>query len=112
MPGGWAIRKRVERGVVMRCEQRCEHCTLNLHGESPRVHHIKPPEDGGAHTLANLIVLCPNCSWKLKNGDIDQATLKQIIDEKELENTRINNLAAREIDEWFISLDNTVIYLV
>ena len=49
---------------------------------------------------------------RIKNGDIDRAALKQIIDEKELENTRINNLAAREIDEWFIGLDNTVIYLV
>ena len=96
----------------MRCGQRCEHCTLKLHGESPRIHHIKPSEDGGAHTLSNLIVLCPNCSWKVKNGNIDKSILKQIVDAKESENTQINNLTAREIDDWFVVVDNTVMYLV
>jgi 5-methylcytosine-specific restriction endonuclease McrA len=50
---GWA------RAAIKHYGNRCERCGW----DSARcdVHHREPKAGGGAHTLANAIVLCPNC---------------------------------------------------
>ena len=41
-------------------------------------HHIKSRSEGGQHSLANLLVLCPNCHRLAHDGKLTTKELKAI----------------------------------
>jgi len=50
---GWA------KAVIRHYGNACQHCGWNK--TTCDAHHRNPKADGGLHTIANGIVLCPNC---------------------------------------------------
>lgn len=69
----WSVR----REVLQRDDYRCQYCGKESDeiGRNPDVHHIVPlktfddPQD--AHTLDNLISLCPTCHRNAEYGNIE-----------------------------------------
>ena len=75
----------------------CEYCNEACEPK-PETHHIKPFAKGGAHTLANLMSLCPNCHRKADRNMITQQELKQIAGKFSAENKRISSMNMDEIE--------------
>ena len=87
----------IQKQLLFRCAGECESCSnaLKTGGE---FHHIKPFAKGGAHTLANLIILCPNCHSEADRNMITQQELKQIAGKFSAENKRISSMNMDEIE--------------
>lgn len=74
---------RVTSRVRVRAAGKCELCGcaapfLTLAGEPYlEIHHIVSHRDGGTHSAANVVALCPNCHRKveLRPSDADTETL-------------------------------------
>lgn len=73
------VTSRVRERAAGKCELcRCAAPFLTLAGEPYlEIHHIVPHSDGGTHSAANMVALCPNCHRKVElcPSDADTETL-------------------------------------
>nr|WP_320160463.1 HNH endonuclease signature motif containing protein [uncultured Methanoregula sp.] len=75
-PLSGAMSRDLQQCVGNRCEfPRCTH-----HSQS--IHHIKPREEQGKHTYANLISLCDFHHTEAKRNKITRQQLKSYIDKR------------------------------
>ncbi|WP_242401910.1 HNH endonuclease [Halorhabdus tiamatea] len=81
---GW---NAVRREALERDEYECVHCGIGSEslGRNPDVHHIIPVrafvksnrhEKTDAHTIDNVVSLCPSCHRRAEFGNIEAATLR------------------------------------
>lgn len=88
---GWT---RTRRLALRRDSHSCRLCnrTADELGRNPDIHHIVPVrwftdsndharED--AHTLDNVIALCPSCHKQAESGNISKATLRSLLEDTE-----------------------------
>ncbi len=68
----WYVRRQARK----RDDYTCQNCGTSKSelGQNPHVHHVKPirnfedPQE--AHTLDNVVTLCPSCHHKIEHGDL------------------------------------------
>ena len=88
---GWAAARRK---ALERDDYRCRRCGTDREtlGRNPDVHHIVPVRrfiaardrmKADAHTLDNLITLCPKCHRNADVGNISQSTLRALLSDEE-----------------------------
>ena len=56
--------KRRANGICQLCDRTAPFCN-KLNEPYLEFHHIRPLDQGGADTIANTVVLCPNCHKKM-----------------------------------------------
>lgn len=74
-------KKKVFESVLRRARKCCEHCGLDSKDASIAIElepfHILPPDQGGEHSIKNVVALCPAC-LELMADDPDAKTIKDL----------------------------------
>tara|TARA_R100001591_G_scaffold115659_2_gene131484 strand:+ start:272 stop:805 length:534 start_codon:yes stop_codon:yes gene_type:complete len=66
------------REIILRDNNTCQYCNLELPSEKLTLDHIMPKSKGGKNTWDNLVASCKKCNQKKGNRTPEQANMKLI----------------------------------
>lgn len=66
------------REIILRDNNQCQYCSIELPNEKLTLDHIIPKSKGGKNTWDNLVAACKKCNQKKGNRTPEQANMKLV----------------------------------
>jgi|TARA_B100000282_G_scaffold88509_1_gene61873 5-methylcytosine-specific restriction endonuclease McrA len=66
------------REIILRDNNQCQYCSIELPSDKLTLDHIVPKSKGGKNTWDNLVAACKKCNQKKGNRTPEQANMKLI----------------------------------